>query len=140
MSNNDSSNERALATVLSPATLDKELGGYTFIPADGTPFITLDKQRRFYFNTSLRKMFGLHAYSKVAIGYSPDTKSIAIITKDVGAVPPNYTYVLDKRCYASARRFVSEFRINVKDEPLTYVFERNTSVDGVFIFRLRSDG
>lgn len=126
----------ALAVVLTPALLDEALSGFTFIPSDGTPFITLDSHRRFYFNSSLRKMFGLTAYSKVAIGYNPDTKSIAIITKNVDSVPANFTYVLDKRHYASARKFVAEYHIKVADGPLTYAFETRTSVDGVFIFRL----
>ena len=131
-----SSTHNALALVLTPALLDAELDGFTFVPSDGMPFITIDKHRRFYFNASLRKMFGLRAYSKVAIGYNADTKSIAIITKDVESVPPNFSYLLDKRHYASARKFTAENRINVSKGALTYVFERRTSVDGVFIFRL----
>lgn len=128
--------ENALAAILSPSTLAKELEGFSFIPSDGVPFITLDKQRRFYFNSSTRKMFGLRAYSQIAIGYNSDTRSLAVVTKNADRLPPNFIYMLDKRCYASARRFVSEYRIDVSEEPLTYMFERSTSVDGVYIFRL----
>lgn len=138
MSNNAPA-QRALTNVLTPAAIDEALAGFTFVPSDGTPFITLDTQRRFYFNTSLRKMFGLRAYSKVAIGYNAGTRSIAVLTKLTDAVPANYTYILDKRHYASARKFVAEFRINVEHGPLTYVFDRGTSVDGVYIFRLSQD-
>lgn len=129
-------NNVALTNVLTPAAIDEALAGFTFVASDGAPFITLDTQRRFYFNTSLRKMFGLRAYSKVAIGYNAATKSIAVLTKNLDAVPANFTYVLDKRHYASARKFVAEFRIDIDKAPLTYVFDRGTSVDGVFIFRL----
>lgn len=129
----------ALSVILTPALLDEELDGFSFMPSDGVPFITIDKSRRFYFNSSLRKMFGISAYSKVAIGYNADTKSIAIITKDVGTVPPNFTYILDKRHYASARKFVAENRIDVSKGAFTYVFERSTSVDGVYIFRLSAE-
>lgn len=138
MSNANSANH-ALTNVLTPANYDKALDGFTFVPSDGVPFITLDTQRRFYFNASLRKMFGLRAYSKVAIGYNVATKSIAILTKNLDAVPANFSYVLDKRHYASARKFVAEFRINMTQAPLTYVFDRGTSTDGVYIFRLSAD-
>lgn len=129
----------ALKNVLTPAAIDEALAGFTFVPSDGVPFITLDTQRRFYFNASLRKMFGLKAYSRVAIGYNVATKSIAILTKNMDAVPANFSYVLDKRHYASARKFVSDFKIDIDNGPLTYVFDRGTSVDGVYIFRLSKD-
>ncbi|MHC8516790.1 hypothetical protein [Sporosarcina sp. ITBMC105] len=129
-------NELTLQTVLTPAAIDAALAGFTFASADGAPFITLDTHRRFYFNTALRKMFGLRAYSKVAIGYNAADKTIAILTKHLDRVPLNYAYVLDKRHYASARKFCAEFRIDASKGPLTYAFDRGTSTDGVYIFRL----
>src|SRR5699024_6379162 len=107
-----------------------------FIPADGVPFITLDRHRRFYFNASLRKMFGLRPYDKVAIGYDADTESIAILTQELDRIPPNFTYVLDKRYYAPARRFIEDFRISLARAPYTYTFSQRTSREGVYIFRL----
>lgn len=128
-------NSPALKNVLTPAAVDPALAGFAFTSSDGVPFITLDSQRRFYFNASLRKMFGLGAYSRVAIGYQADTRQLAILTKNLDRVPPNFSYVLDKRHYASARKFVAEFRIDYKRGPYTFVFDRGTSTDGVFIFR-----
>ena len=134
------SNEVALTNVLTPAAIDPALADFAFAPSDGAPFITIDKHRRFYFNASLRSMFGLKAYDRVAIGYNADTKSIAIITKNLGQVPPNYSYILDKRHYASARRFVAEFQLNIERAPFTYSFDRGTSTDGVYLFRLTDVG
>lgn len=130
------SNDVSLQNVLTPASIARELEGFTFVPADGTPFITLDAHRRFYFNASMRKMFGLKAYSRVAIGYNAAEKTLAILTKHLDRVPANFSSVLDKRHYASARKFVAEHRIDCAKGPYTYAFDRGTSVDGVFIFRL----
>src|SRR4051812_42171961 len=113
--------ENTLVNVLTPATIDEALRGFAFTSSDGVPFITLDSHRRFYFNASLRKMFGLRAYSKVAIGYNAATKCIAILTKNMDAVPANFAYILDKRHYASARKFVAEFAIDIDSAPYTYV-------------------
>lgn len=123
----------ALSVLISPEKAVKELEGFSLIPSDGMPFITLDKQRRFYFNSAMRNIFGLKPYSKIAIGYNADTKSLAIVTKNVEQLPSSFLYMLDKRCYASARRFVKDNRI--EGLPKTYYFEQNTSVDGVYIFR-----
>lgn len=130
----------ALTNVLTPAAVDPALASFTFTSSDGVPFITLDSHRRFYFNSALRKMFGLRAYGKVAIGYDAAAKSIAILTKNLDRVPPNFTYILDKRHYASARKFVAEFRIDVERAPYTYHFDRGTSTDGVYIFKLAQVG
>lgn len=133
-----SDNQLALSVLLSPKRAIKELEGFSLIPSDGMPFITLDKERRFYFNSAMRKIFGLKPYDKIAIGYNPDTQSIAIVTKNTEALPPSFVYMLDKRYYASARRFVKDYRIPVDKLPITYYFEHHTSVDGVYIFRQAS--
>lgn len=125
----------ALSVLLSPTKVTKELEGFSLVPSDGLPFITLDKHRRFYFNSALRNMFGLKPYSKIAIGYNAETNALAIVTKNAHQLPSSFLFTLDKRCYASARRFVKDYRIPLKNQPVTYYFENNTSVDGVYIFR-----
>lgn len=130
-----SKNNNALATVLTPASLATELDGFAFVPADGMPAITIDKERRFYFNASARKMFGLKPYGRIAIGYNAEKQALAIVTKNVDALPGNYIFVLDKRCYAYARRMIKDYRIPVEEAPIRYRFVTSASVDGVFIFQ-----
>lgn len=128
-------NEIALQNVLTPSAVDPALDGFEFASPDDYPFITLDANRRFYFNAALRKMFRLSAYSRVAIAYRADTKEIAIFTGGTLEVPANHAFILDKRHYTSARKFVEHHGINLDRLPLRYVYSRGTSKDGVYVFK-----
>lgn len=128
-------NEIALQNVLTPSAVDPALDGFEFASPDDYPFITLDANRRFYFNAALRKMFRLSAYSKVAIAYRADTQEIAIFTGGHLEVPANHAFILDKRHYTSARKFVEHHGINLDSLPLRYVYSRGTSKDGVYVFK-----
>lgn len=127
-----------------PATmlkyLDPMLDGFESVPADAQPFITLDKQKRFYLNATLRKLIGIKAHDRIAIAYDPANFTIAILT---GAAASNFTatsYFVDKRHYMSARRFCAEFRYDIDKAPYTFLFQRAGTTDGVYMFKLAKVG
>ena len=119
---------------------DSFLDGFEIVPPDSQPFITLDNQRRFYLNSSLRKFIGVKAYDRVALAYRADDKSLALLTGEAAAVISAPTYHVDKRHYMSARRFCAEYNYDADKAPYTFVFDRSSGasngVSGIFVFRL----
>lgn len=119
--------------------LNAMLDGFEFVPSDGVPFITLDNQRRFYLNSSARKLLGAKPYESVAIAYSLTEKALAVVKSsaahDVHAEMSVYT--IDKRYYLSARKFANMFGYAVEQAPYEFVYDRGSSDGRVFIFRLR---
>lgn len=130
------SNEIALQNVLTPDEIDPLLAGFEFASPDETPIITLDVNRRFYFNSGLRKMFRVKSYDAIAIAYKHDTHELAIFTGRGLVVPDNHKFTLDKRHYASARKFVKEQKIDYEAGPLHFVYNRGLSKYGVYVFKL----
>lgn len=120
--------------------LDPLLDGFESVPADAIPFITLDTQKRFYLNASLRKLIGIKAHDRVSLAYKPDVHTLAILTGDASDAIPNTSYFVDKRHYMSARRFCAEYRYDIGKAPYTFVFQRAGTVDGVYLFKLTKLG
>lgn len=116
--------------------LDPLLAGFEAVPADAQPFITLDTQKRFYLNASLRKLIGIKAHDRVALAYKPDEHVLAILTGSAADAIPHTSYFVDKRHYMSARRFMAEYRYDVGKAPYTFVFQRAGSVEGIYFFKL----
>lgn len=115
------------------------LAGFEFVPSDGVPFITLDNQRRFYLNSSARKLAGVRPYDRVSIAYNVEEKSLAIVKNAADNVHAAISvYAVDKRYYMSARKFAGTYGYKAEDAPYEFVYDRGSSDGNVFIFRLRS--
>jgi len=129
-----------MTTNVKPTTaltdIDPLLDGFESVPADAIPFITLDTQKRFYLNASLRKLIGIKAHDRVALAYNSDTRSLAVLSGSAAEVIPNTSYFVDNRHYMSARRFCAEYRYDVAKAPYTFVFQRAGTADGVYLFKL----
>src|SRR5690625_5131628 len=118
------------------------LNGFQFVPSDGVPSITLDNQRRFYINTSARRLLGIKPYQRLAIAYNPEKEELAIVkavsegeieAKEAPALATS-AYNVDKRYYMSARHFANEFDYEPESAPYTFVYERGASDGSVFVF------
>lgn len=114
------------------------LDGFEVVPPDSQPFITLDSQRRFYLNSTLRKFIGIDAYDRVALMYKPDKKEIAILSEEAAQVIDAPLYNMDKRHYMSARRFCADYGYSVDKAPYTFEYVKGESANGIYIFRLKS--
>lgn len=119
------------------------LDGFEIVASDSVPSITLDKQRRFYLNTSARRLMGVEPYGRLSLAYNADIKAIAIIRPN--AVLPSHesselltsVYSIDKRYYMSARHFASNYGYPSEQAPYMFDYDRGSSDGNVFIFRLR---
>ena len=117
------------------------LAGFEFVESDGVPFITLDKERRFYLNASARKLIGVKPHDRVAVAFSIAEQSLAIVKP--GAVDDLHAeisqYFVDKRYYMSARRFARRYVFAAEQGPYEFVYDRGSSDGTIFIFRLKKD-
>lgn len=117
------------------------LDGFEFVPADGAPFITLDNQRRFYINRTARKLLGVKPYDRLAVAFRADNKALAIVKP--GVIDDIHAdlaqYVIDKRYYMSAKRFVKQHPFPIEEAPYKFAYDRGSSDGKVFIFRLASE-
>jgi len=114
------------------------LTGFEFVPSDGLPVVTLDKQKRFYLNAALRSFIGVQAYDRVAIAYNPAESTLAIVKPGAGiADADNAYYSVDGRHYVSARRFLQRYPISLDDAPLFFEYTQGGAQGNVFIFRLK---
>ena len=124
------------------------LEGFEIVASDSVPSITLDNQRRFYINTSARRLMDVKPYERLALAYHPEMKAVAIVR----AAPSAYekatselsnpaelstsNYSIDKRYYMSARHFARNYGYPPEEAPYYFVYERGASDGSVFIFRL----
>lgn len=117
------------------------LEGFEIVESDAIPTLTLDNQRRFYINTSARRLMGVKPYAKLSLAYRADDKSIAILKEGAGAYiadSATSVYSVDKRYYMSARRFCEKYGYVVGQAPYHFVYERGSSDGRAFVFRLQS--
>ncbi len=120
--------------------MDSLLDGFEFVPSDGVPFITLDNQRRFYLNSSARRLLDVKPYDRVIIGYRPLDKKLAIIKADKQLDNKDASlsdYIIDKRYYMSARKFAATYAYAPEQAPYEFVYDRGSTEGDVFIFRLK---
>src|SRR5690606_33422013 len=113
------------------------LAGFEFVPSDGVPFITLDNQRRFYLNSSARKLIGVKPYDRVSIAYKPTEQALAIVKNSSDLHAEISQYFVDKRYYMSARKFATTYAYAPEQAPYEFVYDRGSSDGNVFIFRLK---
>lgn len=119
------------------------LSGFQFVPSDGIPSITLDNQRRFYINSSARRLLDIKPYQRLAIAYNPEKEELAIVkhveegeieAKEASALATS-AYNVDKRYYMSARHFSKEFDYEPEGAPYTFAYSRGKSDGTVAIFK-----
>src|SRR5699024_3080291 len=91
------------------------LEGFEIVESDAIPTLTLDNQRRFYINTSARRLMGVKPYERLALAYHPEMKAVAIVRaapdadKKATSEFSTSNYSIDKRYYMSARHFVEQY-------------------------------
>ena len=118
------------------------LEGFEIVASDSVPSITRDNQRRFYINTSARRLMDVKPYERLALAYHPEMKAVAIVRAapdaDEKATSEFSTsnYSIDKRYYMSARHFVEQYSYPPEEAPYYFVYERGASDGSVFVFRL----
>ena len=116
------------------------LEGFEFVPSDGVPAINLDKQRRFYINSSAQKLLGIKPYQRLSVLYDPVSMSLAIARPEaVSNMSDSATsnYNVDKRYYMSARKFTEMYGYSSDNAPYSFEYDRGSSDGKVFVFRLR---
>lgn len=114
------------------------LEGFEYVASDSVPSVTLDNQRRFYLNSSARRLIDAKPYDRLAIAYSPSEKAIAIVRPGADAEGDLLTsnYTVDKRYYMSARHFSNYYGYDPVGAPYTFNYERGSSDGRAFVFRL----
>lgn len=117
------------------------LDGFTYVPSDGVPTINLDNQRRFYINSTARRLLDVKPYDRLAVMYKADDKALAIVkprgfSPDEAAHLATSNFNVDKRYYMSARHFAKTNGYNPDDAPYHFVYERGASDGTAFVFRL----
>lgn len=125
-----------LMVLVELSDIDPLLSGFEAVPSGGLPFITIDKQRRFYLNASLREMIGIKAYDRVSLAYNPVEKTLAILLGDAANAIASTNYLVNGRHYMSAIRFCNDYQYDVTKAPYTFEFQRAGSVAGVYLFKL----
>ena|SRR5690625_1758216 len=119
------------------------LDGFEIVASDGVPAITLDNQRRFYINTSARRLLNIKPYQRLAIAYNPEKEELAIVkhveegeveAKEAAALATS-AYNVDKRYYMSARHFSKEYGYAPANAPYTFAYSRGKSDGTVAIFK-----
>lgn len=115
------------------------LEGFEFVPSDGVPSITLDNNRRFYLNSSARRLLDVKPYDRLAVLYKASTQSLAVakpyvVDELTNAGVSNYN--VDKRHYMSARKFVNLYGFSMNSAPFTFEYDLASNDGGVFIFQL----
>lgn len=115
------------------------LSGFEIVPSDSVPYITLDRHKRFYINTSARRLLDAEPYKRMALAYNPETKSIAFIMDapaDVFDISIS-NYNIDKRYYMPARHFFKQYGFAEEETPYAFYYDRGLSDGSVLIFKLR---
>lgn len=119
------------------------LSDFEIVPSDAIPYISLDNQRRFYVNSSARRLMGVKPYQRLIIGYNPSENALAVIkdgttlSDKARALAHTSRYNVDKRYYMSARYFVKKYAFDMRQAPFFFDYEHGTSDGTIFIFKLR---
>ncbi len=118
---------------------------FEWISNDDAPFLTVDNQRRIYFNSGSRTLLGVEPYQRWIVGYDQANKRLILAKPDVVKAVNVAPFSVDKRYYMSARKFVS--KLGIEDElPLNfrYVAHVTSAKDaypaGSYIFEAEDGG
>lgn len=129
-----------LSVTYNISDIDPLLDGFEAVPSDSVPFITLDSQRRFYINASLRRLIDIKPHERLALAYNATTKTLAVLTGASATLTSSVSsYFVDKRYYMSARRFCAEYRYTSEGAPYTFEFQRAGTAEGVYLFVLTGE-
>src|SRR5699024_4151957 len=90
------------------------LSDFDIVASDAIPTITLDNQRRFYVNTSARRLMNLRPYERLSVAYNPMNKALALVK---GNADPTSVYNVDNRYYMSARHFSRHYAYPPEEAP-----------------------
>ena len=100
-------------------------------------FITVDRQRRLYFNTKAREIL---ESDYVMLGYDHANKRIIVGKPDIVRPTNVKPHRLDNRGYTSARPFLRALGLTIEDLPLRYNYAgRDYTVKGAYAFELVGD-
>jgi len=95
---------------------------FEWISNDSAQFLTIDRQRRIYFNAGTRVLLGVKPYQSWLVGYDAANRRLILakpeIVKAVNVSPFN----VDQRFYMSARKFVDKLGLADADLPLNFRF------------------
>lgn len=119
--------------------MDDFLKGFEIVASDSVPAISLDNQRRFYINTSARRLMDVEPFDKLSIAYDPSSREIAVLRHYKGARSSELAtsnYNVDKRYYMSARHFANYYAFPPEGAPYLFVYDRGKSDGTAFIFKL----
>ena len=115
------------------------LNGFEVVESDSVPFITLDRFKRFYINSSARRLLNAKPYKRLSLAYNPVEQAVAILTNP-DALPINTStsnYNVDKRYYMSARHFFNKYAFNTESAPYLFDYVKSDDSGSVFVFKLR---
>lgn len=119
---------------------------FQWISNDDMPFLTVDNQRRIYFNSGTRTLLGVKPHQAWLIGFDPANKRLILgkpgIVRPVNIVPFN----VDKRYYMSARKFVDKLGLSPSDLPMNFRFVEHITASkgaypaGTYVFEAEGGG
>jgi len=111
-----------------------------------TPFLTVDSQRRIYFNSGTRALLGVKAGQRWLIGFDPANKRLLLAKPDVVKAVNVAPFSVDKRFYMSARKFVEKLGLTPFDLPMNFHYVEQITVAngaypaGVHVFQAEDGG
>lgn len=120
---------------------DDLLDGFEIVHAVDMPALTLDKFYRLYINRSARRLLDVKPYDMLSLAYRNNPAEIAIIKASDrfdarwSAELTTSVFPLDKRHYLHVKVFARLYNVDIKDEPIKYVYNRGASDGRVFVFR-----
>lgn len=98
-----------------------------------TPFLTVDSQRRIYFNSGTQALLGVKPHQRWLVGYDPANKRLILAKPDIVKAVNVAPFSVDKRFYMSARKFVDKTGMTAADLPLNFYFvEHVTAANGSY--------
>ncbi|MBS4195348.1 hypothetical protein [Lederbergia citri] len=113
---------------------------------DDQPFLTVDNQRRIYFNAGTRTLLGVTPHQSWLIGYDPANKRLILAKPEIVRAANIAPFNVDKRFYMSARKFVDKLGLDANDLPINFRFiEHITAAKGAYpagsyVFEAELDG
>ncbi len=122
-----------------PKKSAKQSESFRWITSDPVkePFISVDVQRRLYFNAQARELIGSNT---VQIGYDFANKRIIVAAANVVRPANVKPHKIDQRGYTSARSFLSSVGLSEADLPVRYEYVgKDYTVDGAHAFQLTDD-
>lgn len=115
------------------------LSGFEVVESDSVPYITLDRFKRFYINTTARRLLNAKTYKRMSLAFNPSEQAIALLTNPdaLSADTSVSNYNVDKRFYMSARHFSNKYAFDPEGAPYFFDYKKSDDGGNVFVFKLR---